>query len=151
MPRSLYTGWVLSDKLKLGLWHRTRAVHVIRGTPLYHIYHVTTEANIADIPTRPDKLTLADLGPGSEWEQGRPWMHREISQLVQEGILTPIKDLAMQTNKKDDFDKGFVFKHSTLDMANQGFATLDLNNTLTARTSQRATTSCSLQSSRSLR
>ena len=54
-----------------------------------HIYHVTTEANVADIPTRPDKLTLADLGPGSEWEEGRPWMHKEVPQLVQEGILTP--------------------------------------------------------------
>ena len=54
-----------------------------------HIYPVTTEANVADIPTRPDKLTLADLGPGSEWEEGRPWMHKEVPQLVQEGILTP--------------------------------------------------------------
>ena len=41
----------------------------------------------------------------------------------------------MQTDEKDNFDKGFVFKHITLDMANQGFATLDLNDTLTARTS----------------
>ena len=54
--------WALSDKLKLGLWHRTRAVQVRRGTPLEHIYHVTTEANVAEIPTRPDKLTLADQG-----------------------------------------------------------------------------------------
>ena len=53
-------------------------------------------------------------------------------------LLTPIQDLAMQTDEKDDFNKGFVFKHSTLDMANQGFATLDFNNTSTARTSQRA-------------
>ena len=60
-----------------------------------HIYHETTEANVADIPTRPDKLTLADLGPGSEWEEGRPWMHKEVPQLVQEGMLTPIQDLAM--------------------------------------------------------
>ena len=35
----------------------------------------------------------------------------------------------MQTDEKDDFDKGFLFKHSALDMANQGFATMDFNNT----------------------
>ena len=44
----------------------------------------------------------------------------------------------MPTDEKDDFDKGFLFKHSALDMANQGFATLDFHNTSTARTSQRA-------------
>ena len=59
--------WVLSNKLKLGLWHRTQAVQVRRGTPLENIYNMITEANVADIPTRPDQLTLADLGPGSDW------------------------------------------------------------------------------------
>ena len=43
-------------------------------------------------------------------------MHKEIPQLIQEGILTPIQDLAMQTDEKDDFDKGFVFKHGALDI-----------------------------------
>ena len=54
--------WILSDKLKLGLLRMTRSVQVRRGTPLENIYHVT------DIPTRPYKLTLADLGQGSDWE-----------------------------------------------------------------------------------
>ena len=100
---------------------------------------MTIEANVADIPTRPDKLTLADLGPGSDWEQGRPWMHKEVSHLVEEGILTPIQDLTMQTDEKDDFAIGFVFKHNTMDMANQGFTTIrDQNNTSTSKTSQRA-------------
>ena len=58
--------WVLSEKNRLGLWHRTRSVQVRRGTPMENIYHVTTSANIADIPTRPDRLSLADVGPGSE-------------------------------------------------------------------------------------
>ena len=59
--------WVLSEKNRLGLWHRTRSVQIRRGTPLENIYHVKTAANIADIPTRPDLLTLKDVGPGSEW------------------------------------------------------------------------------------
>ena len=124
--------WILTDKLKLGLWHRTCSVQVRQGTPLENIYHVTTEANVADIPTRPDKLTLADLRPGSDWEQGRPWMHKELSQLVEQGILTPIRDLTLHTEEKEDFDKGFVCKHSTLDMTNQGFTTTkDQDNTPT--------------------
>ena len=98
---------------------------------------MTTEANIADIPTRPDKLTLADLGPGSDWEQGRTWMHKELSHLVEEGILTPIRDLTLQTEEKKDFNKGFVFKHNTMDMTNQGFTTMkDQDNTPTSKTTQ---------------
>ena len=86
---------------------------------------MTTEANVADIPTRPDKLTLADHGPGSDWEQ--------------EGILTPIRDLTLQTEEKEDFNKGFVFKQNKLDMANQGFTTMkDQDNTPTSKTTQRA-------------
>ena len=99
---------------------------------------MTIEANVADIPTRPDKLTLADLGPGSEWEQGRPWMHKEIPQLIQDGTLTPINELIIPTDEKDDFDKGFVFKYGALNMATQGFASQDLHNTSTERTTQRA-------------
>ena len=66
-------------------------------------------------------------------------MHKEVFHLVEEGILTPIQDLTMHTDKKDDFDKGFVFKHNTMHMANQGFTTIrDQNNTSTSKTSQRA-------------
>ena len=43
--------WVLSEKNILGLWHQTRSVQVRHGTPLNNIYHVTTSASIADIPT----------------------------------------------------------------------------------------------------
>ena len=115
----------MSDKLKLGLWHRTRSVQVRRGTPLDNFYQMTTEANVADIPTRPDKLTLADLGPGSDWEQGRPWMRKELSHLT------------IQSEEKEDFNKSFVFKHNTLDKANQGFTTMkDYDNTPTSKTTQ---------------
>ena len=75
-------------------------------------------------------------------------MHKELSQLVEEGILTPIKDLTLHTEEKEDFDKGFVFKHSTLDMTNQGFTTTkDQDNTPTSKTVQRAQFSASTLSS----
>ena len=56
--------WVLSEKKRLGLWHRTRSVQIRRGTSLDNIYHVKTQKNIADGPTRPDKFDFTlDIGP----------------------------------------------------------------------------------------
>ena len=71
--------WVLQEKNRLVIWHRSRSVQIRRGIPLDNIYHVTTEANVADVPTRPDKLTISNLGPGSDWDGGRPWMQKELS------------------------------------------------------------------------
>ena len=89
-----------------------------------NIYHVITSANVADIPTRPDKCSLQDVGPGSEWEWGRPWMTKEISQLVNEGTLTPIADLAsLQDDDQEDFKEGFVMSHIP-DMINRRHTTL---------------------------
>ena len=105
--------WVLSDKNRLGLWHRTRSVQIRRGTPLENIYHVATAANVADIPTRPDRLSLADIGPGSEWESGRPWMTKEISELISDGTLTPISDMVLQQDDQEDFNEGFVYERGT--------------------------------------
>ena len=51
-------------------------------------------------------------------------MHKKIPQLIQDGTLTPIQELVIPTDEKDDFDKGFLFKYSAQDMANQGFAVL---------------------------
>ena len=65
-------------------------------------------------------------------------MHKEIPQLIQDGTLTPINELIIPTDEKDDFDKGFVFKYGALNMATQGFASQDLHNTSTERTTQRA-------------
>ena len=112
--------WVLSEKNRLGLWHRTRSVQIRRGTPLEHIYHVSTSANIADIPTRPDRLSLADIGPGSEWENGRPWMTREVSELVSEGILTPINEMTLQKDDQEDFNEGFIYERGIPECLTRG-------------------------------
>ena len=40
--------WVLSEKKRLGLWHRTRSVQIRRGTPLFFFNHAATTENIAD-------------------------------------------------------------------------------------------------------
>ena len=79
--------WTLSDRSRLGLRHRTSSAQIRRGTPTENMYHVITSANVAEIPTRPDKCTINDVGPDSEWEKGRPWMKKEISALVEEGTM----------------------------------------------------------------
>ena len=78
--------WVLSDKKRLGLWHRTRSVQIRRGTPLENLYHVRTDMNVADGPTRPDKFDVSDMGPGSVWELGLPWMHEDLDVIIEKGI-----------------------------------------------------------------
>ena len=112
--------WVLSEKNRLGLWHRTRSVQIRRGTPLDNIYHVTTTANVADIPTRPDRLTLDDLGPSSEWENGRPWMSEEVSDLIKDGTLTPISNMVLQQDDQEEFNEGFVYERGTPECLTRG-------------------------------
>ena len=105
--------WVLSDKKRLGLWHRTRSVQIRRGTPLENLFHVKTEFNVADGPNRPEKLDLSvDLGPGSKWEVGLPWMTKDLEDIVSEGILTPVSQLTLRDEEKKEYDEGFVIERS---------------------------------------
>ena len=111
--------WTISEKKRLGLWHRTRSVQIRRGTPLDNLYHVKTAMNIADGPTRPDKLDLSSIGPGSVWETGLPWMTMELSEIVSSGILTPVKDLVLKKEDEKEFEEGFVLEKSP-DVLTQG-------------------------------
>ena len=111
--------WVLSEKKRLGLWHRTRSVQIRRGTPLENIYHVKTTENIADIPTRPDKLTIQDVGPGSKWENGLEWMTEDLDTILEQGILTPISDLNLNPDYRAEYEDGFVLERAP-DILTQG-------------------------------
>ena len=88
--------WVISEKKRLCLWHRTRSVQVRRGTPLENLFHVQTSYNVADGPTRPAKLSTNDIGPGSTWETGLPWMTLDLKEILDKKILTPVHDLIMK-------------------------------------------------------
>ena len=111
--------WTLSEKKRLGLWHRTRSVQIRRGTPLENLFHVRTENNIADGPTRPDKFCLTDVGPGSVWEVGLPWMTKDMEDIINAGILTSVKDLVMKEEDEKAYDEGFVLE-KTPDVLTQG-------------------------------
>ena len=62
--------WVSSEKKSLSMFHRNRVIQTRRGSDLNRIYHVSTEQNLADLGTRPDKVKLTDVGPESVWECG---------------------------------------------------------------------------------
>ena len=112
--------WTLTDRKRLGLWHRTSAAQIRRGTPVEHLYHVGTHHNVADGPTRPDKANMeAEVGPGSTWEVGLPWMTKDLDQIIEEKILTPASSLVMSDREQKEYEEGFVFD-CTPDVLNQG-------------------------------
>ena len=111
--------WVKSDKLKLSLFHRNRVVQVRRTTKLDNVYHVVTDQNLADLPTRPDKVSLSDVGPLSSWHTGLDWMKLDLTQAIEDKILTPLEKLSMPDDLKEDYDKGFVYE-KTKDILTRG-------------------------------
>ena len=102
--------WVSAEKKTLSMFHRNRVIQIRRGSSLDHLYHVVTEENLADVGTRPEKVKLTDVGPDSEWENGRPWMHGEVSEAINQGILRPISELrGVEEKDKDEYRDGLVF------------------------------------------
>ena len=101
--------WLTSEKLRLSLFHRNRVVQIRRGTELDNVYHVRTEYNPADCGTRPSKVTVADLGPGSRWECGDSWMQMDIDKAVAEGYIKPATDLRISDEFEDKFKEGLMF------------------------------------------
>ena len=111
--------WVKSNKLKLSLFHRNRVVQVRRTTELNNIYHVVTDQNLADLPTRPEKVNISDASPLSSWHVGLDWMRKDISAGVEAKILTPMDQLSMPEDMKEDYEQGFVFER-TKDILTRG-------------------------------
>ena len=61
--------WTTSENKRLSMFHRNRVIQIRRGTAMEEIYHVTTAENPSDIGTRPDKVTLQDVGQDvGEWD-----------------------------------------------------------------------------------
>ena len=89
--------WTKSEKKRLSLYHRNRVVQIRRGVELKQIYHVVSAQNPSDCGTRPDLVVDSDIGPGSRWENGLPWMKGEIEDAVNSGILTPIEKIIVKT------------------------------------------------------
>ena len=79
-------GWV-AEKIvgSLALFHKNRVIQIRRGTRLDQLYHMRTTVNSADLGTRSDKLKILNVGPGSVWQEGYPWMKMDIDEAVENG------------------------------------------------------------------
>ena len=66
--------------------------------------------NPSDVGTRPDKVTMSDVGPGSPWESGEVWMTMEMEAAQKLGFIKPAKSLRIRDDQEDDFKKGLTFE-----------------------------------------
>ena len=99
------------------LYHHNRVIQIGRGSELDHLYHVITDENLADLGTRPEKVKFTDVGPDNEWECGKPWMHWNVSQAVEQGILKPISELRGAEEKdSDEYREGLLFGNDIPDV-----------------------------------
>ena len=104
--------WTKSDKKRLSIFHRNRVVQIRRGTELSQLYHVVSEGNPSDCGTRPELVSDEDIGPGSVWENGLPWMKKPIEDAVASGILTPLEKIKVSSEEEKTYNEGFVFERS---------------------------------------
>ena len=48
-------------------------------------------------------MTLEDVGPDSKWEHGKDWMHGDVEEAVQQGILKPALNLKVTKEVEDEY------------------------------------------------
>ena len=68
-----------------------------------------TEVNSADVGTRAEKLKIQDVGPGSVWQEGYPWMRMDVDEAVENRFIKPASNLRMNPEEEDDYDRGLVY------------------------------------------
>ena len=78
----------MAEMKPLAMFHKNRVVQIRRGTPIEELYHVRTEVNAADIGTRPDKISIADVMPDSVFHKGYDWMRMDVSDAEEAGYIT---------------------------------------------------------------
>ena len=102
--------WTTAENKPLSIFHKNRAVQIRRSVQLDELFHVRTDVNPSDVGTRPDKVTMSDVGPGSPWESGEAWMTMEIEAAQKLGFIKPAKSLRIRDEQEDDFKKGLTFE-----------------------------------------
>ena len=102
--------WTTAMNKPLAVFHRNRAVQIRRSVELEDLFHVRTDVNPSDVGTRPDKVTLADVGPGSRWENGDLWMTMDLECAKEQGFIKPASSLRIKDDQEEDFRKGLTFE-----------------------------------------
>ena len=65
--------------------------------------------NPTDVGTRPIKITVDSVSPGSTWLKGHPWMQRSLEEARKEGIIKHIKDMKLNNGNKKKVKDGIIF------------------------------------------
>ena len=102
--------WTMAEMKPLAMYHKNRVIQIRRGTDLEELYHVRTEVNCADVGTRPGKVSLQEVGPGSVWQEGHPWMRLDVEEAVEQGYIKPASELRMTAEEEHDYDRGLVYE-----------------------------------------
>ena len=102
--------WTLAEMKPLAMFHKNRVIQIRRGTDIEELYHVRTEFNCADVGTRPEKISIEDVGPGTVWQEGHSWMKLDLEEAVNQGFIKPACDLRMSPEEEQDYDRGLVFE-----------------------------------------
>ena len=79
--------WTCYERVKLTTFVRNR-VTAIRSKINLNMYHANGKFNSTDVGTRPDKITIDSVRPGSIWLKGHPWMQRSLEEVRKEGTIT---------------------------------------------------------------
>ena len=97
--------WVFNEarKLKIFTLNRVKAIRRFvswcTGTQEIPLYHVDGTLNPADFLTK-GGITLDMLGSGSVWQEGYPWMRKDLHDMQ----LTTYNDLKISTKDQADID-----------------------------------------------
>ena len=102
--------WTTAESKPLAIFHRNRANQIKRSVDKKDLFHVRTDANPSDIGTRPEKVTLADVGPGSVWEDGVEWMTMDMDTAMEQGFIKPASSLRINDEQENEFKKGLTFE-----------------------------------------
>jgi hypothetical protein len=101
--------WTMAEMKHFAMFHKNRVIQIHHGTKLDQLYFVRREVNSADVGTKPDKLKIQDMGPGSVWQEGYPWMRMDVDEAVENGFMNPASHLRMNPEEEDDYDRGFMY------------------------------------------
>ena len=102
--------WTTAESKPLAIFHRNRAIQIRRSVEKQDLYHVRTDANPSDIGTRPEKVTIADVGPGSVWENGVEWMTMDMATALKLGSIKPAASLRLKEEQENEYKKGLTFE-----------------------------------------
>jgi len=71
--------WLSHDERPLDTAVRNSVIEIRRFTDVNQWYHIDGSLNIADLGTR--HAHVNDIGPGSEWQNGKGWMNLPVSEM----------------------------------------------------------------------